>query len=231
MKTQEEHDAIVERLVKNGLMNPNSRRNIFPLSGLLYCEKCGCRMQFRVGQSKKQGQYWSALCYHHYKDGSKCEQKGKVLDEEFFDALYERIINVDPNILQEIELQGRGYNDTKTRIAVKEQELQNHKRALDKLYESYEEDMITKQVFMERKIVRSRQIQKLEEELQDLRKLVVDEGNYPTMEKIVERIGQFRELWSEAVTSEEKNRALKKLVERVVYNREGNRVELTVCYK
>ena len=55
LKTQEEHDAIVERLVKNRLMNPNSRRNIFPLSGLLYCEKCGCRMQFRVGQSKKQG--------------------------------------------------------------------------------------------------------------------------------------------------------------------------------
>jgi hypothetical protein len=33
------------------------------------------------------------------------------------------------------------------------------------------------------------------------------------------------------VTSEEKNRALKKLVERIEYNREGNRVELTVCYR
>lgn len=177
------------------------------------------------------GQYWSALCYHHYKDGSKCEQKGKVLDEEFFDALYERIINVDPNILQEIELQGRGYNDTKTMIAVTEQELQKHKRALDKLYESYEEDLIMKQVFMERKVVRTRQIQKLEGELQDLRKVVVEESSHPTMEQIVKRIGQFRELWSEAVTSEEKNRALKKLVERVVYNREEDWVELTVCYK
>ncbi|OKP86456.1 hypothetical protein A3842_06605 [Paenibacillus sp. P3E] len=153
------------------------------------------------------------------------------MNEEFFDALYERIINVDPNILQEIELQGRGYNDTKTMIAVKEQEQQKHKRALDKLHESYEEDIITKQVFMERKVVRTRQIQKLVEELQDLRKVVVAEGNYPTMEQIVERIGQFRELWDVAVTSEEKNRALKKLVEQIIYNREGNRVELTVCYK
>ncbi|KHL91840.1 hypothetical protein QW71_32600 [Paenibacillus sp. IHB B 3415] len=186
-------------------------------------------MQFRVGQSKKQGQYWSALCYHHYKDGRKCEQKGKVLDEEFFDALYERIIKVDPNMLQEIELQGRGYNDTKTMIAVKEQELQKHKRALDKLHESYEEDIITKLVFMERKIVRTRQIQKLDEELKDLRKVVVDESSALTMEQIVEQIGKFRELWDVAVTSEEKNRALKKLVERIVYNREGNQVGLTVC--
>lgn len=155
-------------------------------------------MQFRVGKSKKQGQYWSALCYHHYKDGSKCEQKGKVLDEELFDALYERIINIDPNMLQEIELQGRGYNDTKTMIAVKEQELQKHKRALDKLHESFEEDMLTKQVFMERKVVRTRQIQKLEEELQNLRKMVVDESSNPTVEQIVERIAQFRELWDVA---------------------------------
>ncbi|WP_018755476.1 hypothetical protein [Paenibacillus terrigena] len=91
--------------------------------------------------------------------------------------------------------------------------------------------MITKQVFLERKAIRSRQIQKLEEELKDLRKVVVDEDNYPNVEQIYERVGQFRELWSDAVTSEEKNRALKKLLERNVYDREGNRVELTVCYK
>ncbi|WP_054402670.1 hypothetical protein [Paenibacillus solani] len=116
-------------------------------------------------------------------------------------------------------------------IEVKEQELKKQKRALDKLHESYEEEMITKQVFLERKAVRSRQIQKLEEELKDLRKVVVDEGNYPTVEQIVKRIGQFRKLWSEAVSSEEKKRALKKLVERIVYNREGHQVELTVCYR
>lgn len=67
--------------------------------------------------------------------------------------------------------------------------------------------------------------------MKDLRKVVVDEGNYPAVEQIYERIGEFRELWGAAVTSEEKNRALKKLVERIVYTREGNRVELTVCYR
>ncbi|AJS58189.1 recombinase family protein [Paenibacillus sp. IHBB 10380] len=231
LKTPEEHEVIMERLLKNRMLNPNSRRNIFPLSGLLYCEKCGSRMRFRVGENKKQGQYWSALCYHQYKDGSKCEQHGKVMDADFFNALYDRIIHVDPDILREIELHGSRYSDTQTIIEVKEQELKKQKRALDKLHGSYEEDMITKQVFLERKAVRTRQIQKLEEELKDLRKVVVDEGNYPTVEQIYGRIGEFRELWDAAVTSEEKNRALKKLVERIVYDREGNRVELAVCYR
>ncbi|WP_179086192.1 hypothetical protein [Paenibacillus peoriae] len=39
------------------------------------------------------------------------------------------------------------------------------------------------------------------------------------------RVGEFRVLWSAALTNEEKNRTLKKLVERIVYNREENRVE------
>lgn len=150
------------------------------------------------------------------------------MDADFFNALYDRIIHVDPN-MREIELHRTRYNDTKAINQVKEQKLKKKKRALDKLHESYEENMITKQVFLERKAVLSRQIQKLEEEMKDLR--IVDEGNYLTVEQIVKRIGQFRELWSKAVSSEEKNRALKKLVERIEYSREGNQVELTVCYR
>ncbi|MBA9086596.1 hypothetical protein FHR92_003076 [Fontibacillus solani] len=75
------------------------------------------------------------------------------MDVDFFNALYDRIIHVDPNILREIEMHGSRYNDTQVIIEVKEQELKKQKRALDKLYESYEEDMITKQVFLERKAV------------------------------------------------------------------------------
>ncbi|AJS58268.1 hypothetical protein UB51_06905 [Paenibacillus sp. IHBB 10380] len=51
-----------------------------------------------------------------------------------------------------IELHSHGYNYTKVINKLKEQELQKKKRALDKLHESYEEDIITKQVFMERKV-------------------------------------------------------------------------------
>lgn len=60
---------------------------------------------------------------------------------DFFNALYDWIIHVDPKILREIELHGNRYNNIQTIIEVKEQELKKQKRALDKLHESYEEDM------------------------------------------------------------------------------------------
>jgi hypothetical protein len=115
LKTPEEHEVIMERLLKNRMLNPNSRRNIFPLSGLLYCEKCSSRMRFQVGENKKQGQYWTH------------------------------------------------YATTSTKMAVSS-------------------------------------------------------------------AGKLASCGA-AVTSEEKNRSLKKLVERIVYNPKGNKVELTVCYR
>lgn len=41
-------------------------------------------------------------------------------------------------------LQSRSYNHTKAMIAVKKQELQKYNLVLDKLQQSYEEDIITK---------------------------------------------------------------------------------------
>ncbi|AJW69153.1 hypothetical protein GMA19_01063 [Paenibacillus polymyxa E681] len=50
-------------------------------------------------------------------------------------------------VYAKIEMHGNRYNDTQVMIEVKAQKLKKQKRALDKLHESYEEDMITKQVF------------------------------------------------------------------------------------
>ncbi|AJW69154.1 hypothetical protein [Paenibacillus polymyxa] len=50
-----------------------------------------------------------------------------------------------------------------------------------------------------------------------MRKVVVNVGNYPTVVQTYDS----RELWGAAVTSEEKNRVLKKLVERTCIIEKG----------
>jgi len=55
------------------------------------------------------------------------------LNDDFYIALFERIIQVDPKILKEIEIHGVRFNDTKAIIEVKERELKKQKRALEKL--------------------------------------------------------------------------------------------------
>jgi site-specific DNA recombinase len=206
LKTQEEHEQITDRLFKNRLISPSARKSTLPLSGLLYCDKCGYKMQFKVGSSKGRGQFWSTLCTHGYKDGSRCEQKGKILDDEFFNALFERIIRIDKNVLSEIELFGTRIQETKVVIEIKEQELAKQKTALEKIQESYEEDTITKQKYLERKGVRTNQIQKLEEELKNLHSTLTVEGEVPTTKQIFDRIDTFKEQWVSAQHQKKKIR-------------------------
>lgn len=56
--------------------------------------------------------------------------------------------------------------------------------------------MITKQVFWNESLFGQGRYRDWRKKLKDLRKVVGDEGNYPTVEQIYDRIGEFRELWS-----------------------------------
>jgi len=47
VKTQEEHDQIMARIAQNTIIPRKCRVGTLPLSGLLYCSKCGRRMQFK----------------------------------------------------------------------------------------------------------------------------------------------------------------------------------------
>ncbi|WP_018755475.1 hypothetical protein [Paenibacillus terrigena] len=89
-------------------------------------------MRFRVGENKKQVQHGA----HYAITSTKMAANVSILAKKwmliFFNALYNRIINVDPNILREIKLHGSRYNDTHSIIEVKEQILKKQKRALDK---------------------------------------------------------------------------------------------------
>jgi site-specific DNA recombinase len=52
-----------------------------------------------------------------------------------------------------------------------------------------------------------------------------------TVEMIQNRIDEFKELWSSAISPSEQNRAYRLLIDRIVYDREENGVTLEVLYK
>lgn len=52
LKTEEEHRKIMARLALAKKVNPNTRAEVLPLSGMLYCDKCGARMIIRQSFTK-----------------------------------------------------------------------------------------------------------------------------------------------------------------------------------
>ncbi|MBU2702942.1 hypothetical protein Ga0466249_004077 [Sporomusaceae bacterium BoRhaA] len=102
LKTEEEHEKIMARIAQNAIIPRKCRAGILPLSGLLYCSKCGRRMQFKRSVTKS-GKYWTAMCVYTYPDGTKCEQVGRKLDDAFYKALYQKIIRIDKQTLELVE--------------------------------------------------------------------------------------------------------------------------------
>lgn len=94
LKTEEEHELILVKIAQNNIIPKKTRRGMLPLSGLLYCAKCGRTMQYKRFVGKKET-YWNAVCVYTYPDGTKCDQKGRKLDAAFYHALYSTITKID----------------------------------------------------------------------------------------------------------------------------------------
>jgi DNA invertase Pin-like site-specific DNA recombinase len=144
VKTEAEHEQIMARMVQNAIIPRKCRVGMLPLSGLLYCSKCGRRMQFKRKETKA-GMYWTALCVYTYPDGSKCEQVGRKLDDAFYKALYQKIIKIDEQTLELVDETNEQYQEIEALLEMKQRELVQTEQAIGKLFELYEEGTISKQ--------------------------------------------------------------------------------------
>jgi uncharacterized Fe-S cluster-containing protein len=111
-------------------------------------------MQFRSKVNASGQTVYSVICVYHYANGEKCSQKGVKLGEGFYEALYQGIIDIDEVKLRELRQKDESRFQTKALLQVKRLELEKANQALAKLLEAYEEGLISKGDFIERKSIR-----------------------------------------------------------------------------
>lgn len=230
LKTEEEHEQILARIAQNTIMPRKSRVGMLPLSGLLYCSKCGRRMQFKR-QETKTGAYWIALCVYTYPDGTKCDQVGRKLDDAFYKALYQKITKIDEQTMELVEENNEEYREIEALLTVKQKELVQTEKAIEKILDLYEEGIITKQRFSDRMNGHEKAKNELETEIERCKLALTSQVNMVTVETIQKRIDEFKALWLGATDPSEQNRAYRLLIDRIAYNREDDGVTLEVLYK
>lgn len=149
LKTEAEHELILAKIAQNNIIPKKTRNGALPLSGLLYCAKCGRAMQYRRYVGKNEI-YWSTVCVHTYPDGSKCDQKGRKLDAAFYHALYSTITKIDEQTLETIDETNGQYSEMETLLEMKQKELVQIEQAIEKLFELYEDGTVSKHRFSDR---------------------------------------------------------------------------------
>jgi site-specific DNA recombinase len=230
LKTAEEHELILVKIARNNIIPKKTRNGMLPLSGLLYCAKCGRAMQYRRFVGKKET-YWNAVCVYHYPDGTKCDQKGRKLDAAFYYALYSTITKIDEQTLQMVDTTNDQYSETRTLLKMRQKDLVQTEQAIEKLFELYEDGTIAKQRFSDRMAIHSKNKHEAQKDIENYRHLLAANADMVTLDTIQEQVGEFKELWNNASTPSEKNKAYRLLIDRIVYDREDNGVTLEVLYK
>lgn len=171
------------------------------------------------------------MCVYTHPDGTKCQQVGRKLDDDFYKALYQKIIKIDKQTLEMVEETNEQCQELEALLEVKQRELAQTEKGIEKMLDLYEDGMLTKQRFSERIGGHEKAKSELEVEIEKCKMALRAQVHLVTVEMIQSRIDEFKELWSNAITPSEQNRAYRLLIDRIVYDREENGVTLEVLYK
>lgn len=230
VKTEEEHAQIMAKIAQNAIIPRKCRVGTLPLSGLLYCSKCGRRMQFKRRDTKNGG-YWTAMCVYTYPDGTKCDQVGRKLDDAFYKALYQKITKIDEQTLELVEEINEQYQELQALCEMKQKELAQTEQAIDNLFELYEDGKIPKQRLSDRIAGHEKVKNELLVDIEKCKTALASQVNLVTVEMVKKRINEFKNVWLNAVDMSEQNRAFRLLIDRIVYDREDNDLRLDVLYR
>jgi len=191
--------------------------------------KCGRRMLYAIGrlEVKTGNQYDYTKCATRSATGEKCPQRGVKLTTEFYDGLYNAIINSYLNLddLRNVQAKSK-LNANLTRIEALKQEIAKEEAKLERIEYAYEEGEYSLEVLVKRRLKPKANIEKLNNEISRLEK-ELSIGKY-SKEELGKLIQTFRDNWKNVKTSEGKNMLLKTIVSKIFYNRSGNDVTLEI---
>lgn len=186
-----------------------------PLSGIVYCEKCG-RLMTRLGQNSKN-RYSTLRCMNKQCDNisapiSAIEEEIITFLREWLDqekvAFDEQAIQEEPENIQIVEKQ----------ILNHKKELSELKQQLDKTYELLERGLYSEEIFLQRNKSITASIQKEESKIEEFEQtLEILLANQRKRSVWIPKTIQLLDAYTTTDTPEFRNNLLRQLVEKVTY--------------
>lgn len=234
LKTIAEHKQIIQILATNNKIPKKSRAGCFPTSGLLYCKKCGKRMSYSENSrvDKKTGKvYVYTKCGKVDPFGNRCTQRGIKMDEAFYDAIYQSIINsyFKEEHLEEVQKDDNDKQMLSSLLSTKENELRALEKALGRVTEAFEMGVYDLSYFAERKKANQTKINQIKKEIAQL-EIKLDKQMKRTPKELESSLETFKNSWNINTTSKQKNNSLKSVINKIIYDRERNTINFEVEY-
>ena len=186
------------------------------LRSLIYCEKCGMKMQRRP--YKKTGMPPTLICTNP--DCDNISSKIDIVEEVLLDALKEWLKNYKIATQEDMLFQKYNTQLSKLNKEMKEQEkkIPKIKEKQNKIYEFMEDGVYSKQEFFERKSQLEEEQKQVDLSTQNLKcEMKKIKGILANKKKISSNIQNVVEIYYSLESAKDKNQLLKKVLEKVTY--------------
>ena len=111
-------------------------------------------------------------------------------------------------------------NEISKQIELMRKEIQKIERKLSKLFDSWEDEKITDNEFVERKAVHNSRIESIKEEIENLEYTIPEKEEY--QEKVILLSEALQAIKDDALDAEIKNEYLKRIISTIEFSRENN---------
>lgn len=185
-----------------------------PLAGLVYCKKCGKAMHYQPYDKDR-----SDRIVHKTNSGG-CKVKSAIADD-----VISAVIHGLKLYVEDFELKVENASDTDASLIEKqiedlEKEIRKIEKKKAKLFDSWENDDITNNEFVERKNIHNTRIEVLEKQIEELEYTIPEKVEHE--EKLLLLSDAFIAMRDDEIDATAKNEFLKRIISRIEFSRENN---------
>lgn len=187
-----------------------------PLAGILRCKNCGKTI---VYQSYKHRKIYSAPRYMH-SQSHRCKVKSVVAEDVLKAVIHALKMYIEDFEMKLDNLPDSNENEISNQIELLQKEIYKIERKLSKLFDSWEDDKITDNEFVERKTVHNTRIENIKEQIEELEYSIPEKEEY--QEKIVLLSEALKAITDQSLDADIKNEYLKRIIDTIEFSRENN---------
>lgn len=223
LKTEAEHERIMAILEKRRLKPKGKRENVYPLSRIMICSKCGRAMSIIT---QRNGTVYVRTCNKKDHFGNKCWNKG-INIEYIYKALNDELNKYEQQLLSHTEEEKTVDVTLERALERMKKELENLEQGFQKLRRLYVRGSMGEAEYDKEEKELQQDIQSKREEIAKIEKSLGVIQATVTKEERLGLITRFKEQWnSEAVNPKELNNLAKTIIERIDYNHDENGLQL-----
>jgi DNA invertase Pin-like site-specific DNA recombinase len=226
VKTQEEHDKILQFMGARKLIGTKARHQTYAFSGLIKCEFCGHSHTFYI----KHEEVFMKPCWYVNQIGGKCKNSGVKV------SLIERMVLKEIEkykenfILSEEIVDADTIADINDLIIRSEADLEKQKRALDVVNDAYEFGDYSREEWQKRKKKWETEIHNTRNTIYELKKQANTNIQITNADRF-NRLNTFFERITATLDSATRNDLYRTIIDRIIWQRSGNDIKINIRFK